>query len=54
MDNNQALAAADASAAPAPVRLLRKLPFWAGNAVEMAKLFLMAPIRSEQFQPAVR
>lgn len=54
VDNNQALAAADASAAPAPVRLLRKLPFWAGNAVEMAKLFLMAPIPSERFQPAVR
>jgi magnesium-protoporphyrin IX monomethyl ester (oxidative) cyclase len=38
----------------APVKLLRKLPYWVANAAEMAKLFLMSPIRSEQFQPAVR
>jgi len=52
--NNAALSKADAASAPAPLKLLRKLPFWAANALEMAKLFLMAPIRSEQFQPAVR
>ena len=33
---------------------LRKLPLWLANGAEMAKLFFMAPIRSEQFQPAVR
>ena len=54
VDNNEALAAADASQLPAPIRTLRKLPYWAGNAVEMAKLFLMAPIASERFQPSVR
>jgi len=52
--NNAALTQADASAAPAPLKALRKLPYWAANAMEMAKLFLMAPIRSAQFQPAVR
>jgi magnesium-protoporphyrin IX monomethyl ester (oxidative) cyclase len=52
--NNASLSAADASSAPAPLKLLRKLPFWAANGLEMAKLFLTAPIRSEQFQPAVR
>jgi magnesium-protoporphyrin IX monomethyl ester (oxidative) cyclase len=52
--HNAALSALDASAAPAPVRVLRKLPHWAGNAVQMARLFLMAPIPSHQFQPAVR
>jgi magnesium-protoporphyrin IX monomethyl ester (oxidative) cyclase len=52
--NNNELAAADASNAIAPVKLLRKLPYWVANAAEMAKLFLMSPIRSEQFQPAVR
>ncbi len=52
--NNQALSAADASAAIAPLKVLRKLPFWAANGLEMAKLFFMAPIRSEAFQPAVR
>jgi magnesium-protoporphyrin IX monomethyl ester (oxidative) cyclase len=36
------------------VRALRKLPHWVGNGVQMARLFLMAPIRSERFQPAVR
>jgi magnesium-protoporphyrin IX monomethyl ester (oxidative) cyclase len=52
--NNAALSQAEASSLPAPVKALRKLPLWAANALEMAKLFLMAPIRSERFQPAVR
>jgi magnesium-protoporphyrin IX monomethyl ester (oxidative) cyclase len=52
--NNAALDRADRSGAPAPLRTLRKLPFWVANGVEMARLFLMAPIRSEEFQPAVR
>jgi len=52
--NNEALSATDASDAPAPIKVLRKLPYWGANGLEMAKLFLMAPIRSEAFQPAVR
>jgi magnesium-protoporphyrin IX monomethyl ester (oxidative) cyclase len=52
--NNAALSDADASGGPAPIRALRKLPYWMANGLEMAKLFLMAPIRSEEFQPAVR
>jgi len=52
--NNQALSDADAAAAPAVVRTLRKLPLWGANALEMAKLFLMAPIASDRYQPAVR
>jgi magnesium-protoporphyrin IX monomethyl ester (oxidative) cyclase len=52
--NNAALAAADASASPAPLKALRKLPHWLANGLQMAQLFLMAPIRSERFQPAVR
>jgi magnesium-protoporphyrin IX monomethyl ester (oxidative) cyclase len=52
--NNAALSEADAGSAPAPLKVLRKLPYWTANALEMASLFLMAPIRSEQFQPAVR
>ena len=54
VDNNAALDAADASDAIAPVKLLRKLPFWIGNGAEMAKLFLMSPIDSSKYQPAVR
>ena len=54
VDNNAALDTADASDAIAPVKLLRKLPFWIGNGAEMAKLFLMSPIDSSKYQPAVR
>jgi magnesium-protoporphyrin IX monomethyl ester (oxidative) cyclase len=54
VSNNAALSAADQAEAPAPLKALRKLPFWAANALEMAKLFLTAPIPSDRFQPAVR
>ena len=49
-----ALDQADASDAMAPVKLLRKLPFWIANGAEMAKLFLMPAIDSSRYQPAVR
>jgi magnesium-protoporphyrin IX monomethyl ester (oxidative) cyclase len=52
--NNAALDRADSGNAPSPLKALRKLPYWTGNALVMAKLFLMAPIRSDRFQPAVR
>jgi len=52
--NNAALSQADSSSLPAPLKALRKLPLWTANALEMAQLFLTAPIRSEAFQPAVR
>ena len=54
VNNNAALAAADASSAPAPLKLVRKLPHWLANGVQMASLFLMSPVRSDQYQPAVR
>ena len=54
VNNNQQLATADQSQAAAPFKLLRKLPFWVSNGVEMARLFLAKPIRSEHFQPAIR
>jgi magnesium-protoporphyrin IX monomethyl ester (oxidative) cyclase len=55
VQNNAALSEAeDQSEAPAPIKALRKLPHWMANGLEMARLFLMAPIRSEEFQPAVR
>lgn len=52
--NNAALSSLETSGTPAPLRVLRKLPLWVGNALTMARLFLMAPIPSERFQPAVR
>jgi magnesium-protoporphyrin IX monomethyl ester (oxidative) cyclase len=52
--NNAALTAVDESAVPAPLKLVRKLPHWIANGLQMASLFLMAPVRSEAYQPAVR
>ena len=54
VSNNAALSETDASEAPAPIKLVRKLPHWLGNVSIMAKLFFMAPIPSDKFQPAVR
>jgi magnesium-protoporphyrin IX monomethyl ester (oxidative) cyclase len=52
--NNDALNAADASHAPAPIKLIRKIPYWVANGAEMAKLFLMPAIDSSKYQPSVR
>ncbi|MDG2329175.1 MAG: magnesium-protoporphyrin IX monomethyl ester cyclase, partial [Synechococcus sp. cluster2_bin.44] len=46
--------AADASHAPAPIKLIRKIPYWVANGAEMAKLFLMPAIDSSKYQPTVR
>ncbi|TGG80069.1 MAG: magnesium-protoporphyrin IX monomethyl ester (oxidative) cyclase [Aphanocapsa feldmannii 288cV] len=54
VSHNASLRAVDESAAPMPVKLARKLSHWLGNALEMTMLFLARPIRSEDFQPAVR
>ncbi|MEX1323698.1 MAG: magnesium-protoporphyrin IX monomethyl ester (oxidative) cyclase [Synechococcaceae cyanobacterium] len=54
VQNNAKLTAADQGSAPAPVKAIRKLPLWLANGLEMAALFLMKPIRSEELQPAVR
>ena len=54
VNNNAALEAADASGSIAPVKLIRKLPFWIANGAEMVKLFLMSPVDSNKYQPAVR
>ena len=52
--NNDALNAADASHSSAPIKLIRKIPFWVANGAEMAKLFLMPAIDSSKYQPTVR
>ncbi len=54
VNNNAALDAADASNASAPIKVIRKLPYWVANGAEMAKLFLMPAIDSSKYQPAVR
>lgn len=54
VNNNAALNAADSSDSPAPIKLIRKIPYWVANGAEMAKLFLMPAIDSSKYQPAVR
>ena len=51
---NEALRSADESGQPVPLKLLRKLPLWAANAYQMARLFLLPAIPSAEMQPAVR
>ncbi|KKZ14686.1 MAG: magnesium-protoporphyrin IX monomethyl ester cyclase [Candidatus Synechococcus spongiarum 15L] len=52
--NNKRLSDTDVDQASAVVKVLRKLPFWVANTWEMARLFLLKPIVSEDLQPAVR
>jgi magnesium-protoporphyrin IX monomethyl ester (oxidative) cyclase len=54
VENNAKLSKADQDGGPAPIRNLKKIPHWIANAKEMAKLFFMKPILSQDFQPAVR
>ncbi len=52
--NNESLESVEQSAAPAPLKFVRKLPHWIANGTQMAALFLMSPVRSENYQPSVR
>lgn len=52
--NNNQLAAIEATQAPKPVKLLRKLPYYLSNGVQLLKLYLVKPLESDEFQPAVR
>ena len=54
VSNNNALSAVDSRGGSPILRAIQKLPHWAANAFQMARLFLMPPIASERFQPAVR
>ena len=52
--NTAALESVDSSTAPAPLKFLRKLPHCIANGGQMASLFLMSPVRCENYQPSVR
>ena len=52
--NNQSLQSVDQSEAPKALKFVRKLPHWFANGAQMASLFLMSPVRSENYQPSVR
>jgi len=52
--NNKSLQSVDQSEAPSAFKFIRKLPHWVANGAQMASLFLMSPVRSENYQPSVR
>ena len=54
VQNNKSLQSVDQSEAPSAFKFIRKLPHWVANGAQMASLFLMSPVRSENYQPSVR
>ena len=54
VQNNKSLQSVDQSKAPSAFKFIRKLPHWVANGAQMASLFLMSPVRSENYQPSVR
>jgi magnesium-protoporphyrin IX monomethyl ester (oxidative) cyclase len=52
--NNEKLTEIAKSQAPAPVKLLRKLPYYVSNAVELVKMYLIKPIRVDHLAETVR
>jgi magnesium-protoporphyrin IX monomethyl ester (oxidative) cyclase len=53
IENNGNLERIAASSAPAPLKLLQKVPYYLSNGVQFAKLFLMKPLRVSETVPAV-
>ncbi len=53
IENNGNLERIAASAAPAPLKLLQKLPYYVSNGLQFAQLFLMKPLRVSETVPAV-
>jgi magnesium-protoporphyrin IX monomethyl ester (oxidative) cyclase len=54
LENNAKLEQIDESGTPEPIKTLRKLPYYVANGMQFLKLYLMKPIDSNEFQPAVR
>ncbi|MEN9870410.1 MAG: hypothetical protein RLZZ171_1398 [Cyanobacteriota bacterium] len=52
--NNEKLSAIASSNAPALVKLLRKLPHYVSNGVELIKMYFIKPIRVDQLADTVR
>ena len=52
--NNEKLTKIASSNAPAPVKLLRKLPHYVSNGVELIKMYLIKPIRVDNLANTVR
>ena len=54
VSNNESLDNVEQSSAPSVLKFVRKVPHWIANGAQMASLFLMSPVRSENYQPSVR
>ena len=52
--NNEKLTKIANSNAPAPVKLLRKLPHYVSNGVELIKMYLIKPMRTDNLADTVR
>jgi magnesium-protoporphyrin IX monomethyl ester (oxidative) cyclase len=52
--NNEKLTAIASSDAPAPLKLVQKLPYYLSNGWQLLKLYLMKPIQMEQAHGVVR
>jgi magnesium-protoporphyrin IX monomethyl ester (oxidative) cyclase len=52
--NNEKLTEIANSQAPAPVKLLRKLPYYVSNGLELIKMYLIKPIRVDHLAETVR
>ncbi len=54
IENNKQLGAIASSNQPAPVKFLRKLPFYISTGWQLLRLYLIKPIEAEAFQGKVR
>jgi magnesium-protoporphyrin IX monomethyl ester (oxidative) cyclase len=54
VSNNENLREIDATNAPKAIKLVRKLPYYISNAVELLKLYLIKPIRVDNMTGMVR
>ena len=52
--NNEKLTAIAESNAPAPIKLVRKLPYYISNGLELLKMYLIKPIRVDNLEGTVR
>ena len=52
--NNEKLTAIADSNAPAPIKLLRKLPYYVSNGLELLKMYLIKPIRVDKLEGTIR
>jgi magnesium-protoporphyrin IX monomethyl ester (oxidative) cyclase len=52
--NNEKLREVVASNAPAPIKFLRKLPYYVSNGVELIKMYFIEPIRVDRLEGSVR